>query len=398
MAHSEIAEAVQAAMEMGEIKAYYQPKYDAITSKLSGAEALCRWIRKDGTCVMPGSFLPQLEESSAICALDWYILEETCKYLKKLKEEGIHRVPISVNFSRWHVFEKEFDLHLSKLADQYGVPHKYIEAEITETAYVNAPAEMIEWINRVRAAGFSVAIDDFGSGLSSLAFITNVKADVLKIDKSLLDKNCEDEKERIVLESIFDISHRLKMTTVAEGVETKEQLGFLRTCDCRMIQGYLFAKPMAEADFLEICKKGQSDEDAADILLTQASASASSLLLEAVFMRYPLVIFANLSRNSFYMMAYESFSTTSCPSAGVFSELIEHGTATMHPEDMQLFHDTFQIDHLLDLYEKGEKFVKVVTRQKGDDGIYRRVETTDYFVQNPSSPDVLVVTFCQTLD
>lgn len=381
-----------------ELKVYYQPQYDAITNKLLGAEALVRWIKPDGTIVMPGSFVPLLEKGNAILELDWYMLGEVCIFLKKQQEDSVHSVPIAVNFSRMHVYEENFVEQLCEIVDQHAVPRKMIEVEITESAFVDQSEKITERIGEIRGAGFRVAIDDFGSGLSSLSFVKDISVDVLKIDKSLLSRNCEDEKERIVLESIFDFAHRLKLTTVAEGVETREQLGFLRTCSCKVIQGFLFAKPMPEAEFMELCRKGDDVGEMEDILLVQAPSSATQLLLEAVFTRYPLVIFSNLTRNSFYMMAYESFTSQSCPSTGVFDELIAHGASTMHPEDQELFRNTFSISNLLDAYDRGEKFVSVVTRQLGDDGIYRRVETTDYFVKNSSVDDVLVIALCHNLD
>lgn len=394
----ELCQEVFLAMEKHEIQVYYQPQYDALTSKLTGAEALARWIKEDGSIVMPGSFIPMLERGTEITELDWYMLREVCIFLRQQQEENVHMVPIAVNFSRQHVKEENFIKKLCEIVDSYGVPHTKIEVEITESVLAGQEEKISEWVQGIREQGFRVAIDDFGSGLSSLSFVKDISVDVLKIDKSLLSRNCEDEKERIVLESIFNFAHRLKLTTVAEGVETREQLGFLRTCSCKVIQGFLFAKPMDCQAFRELCMKGEEVEEPEDILVVQAPSSATQLLLDAVFIRYPLVIFSNLTRNSFYMMAYENFTTQSCPSTGVFDELISHGASTMHPEDQALFRTTFSIDNLMAAYERGEKFVSVVTRQMGDDGIYRRVETTDYFVKNPSVDDVLVIALCHNLD
>lgn len=398
MLKEELLPKVKEAMQNHELKVYYQPQYDAITNKLVGAEALVRWIKPDGSIIMPGSFIPPLEEDNAILALDWYMLREVCTFLKKQKEENAHSVTVAVNFSRRHIFEEDFVERLCATVSEYDVPRKMIEVEITESAFVDQSEKIAERIEKIRAAGFRVAIDDFGSGLSSLSFVKDISIDILKIDKSLLSRNCEDEKERIVLESIFNFAHRLKLTTVAEGVETREQLGFLRTCSCKVIQGFLFAKPMPESDFGELCKKDDNMGEMEDILLVQAPSSATQLLLEAVFTRYPLVIFANLTRNSFYMMAYENFTARSCPSTGVFEELIAHGAASMHPEDQDLFRNTFSISNLLSAYERGEKSVGIITRQIGDDGIYRRVETTDYFVKNSSVDDVLVIALCHNLE
>lgn len=389
---------IRHALEKRELMVYYQPQYDALTNRLVSAEALVRW-NKDGEIVLPGKFIPALEETDMILAVDWYVLEEVCAFIRQRMEEAHRCVPIAINFSRRHLNEAGFREKLSKLVDSYGVPHKLIEVELTESALMTESDNLIDLIEGIRQDGFNVAIDDFGSGLSSLSLVKDISANVLKIDRSLLSGNCENEKERIVLESIFNFAHRLNLTTIAEGVETREQLGFLRMCDCKLIQGFLFAKPMPEADFGVACSQRiLQDEEVGDILEIQAPTSATQLLLDAVFMRYPLVIIANLTRNSFYMMAYENFSARSCPSTGVFDELIQHGAATMHPEDQELFRNTFTISNLMAAYERGDQYVRIVTRQKGDDGIYRRVETTDYFVKNPSVDDVLVITLCQNLE
>lgn len=393
-----IVDEFQKALDNREIKVFYQPQYDALTNKMVSAEALSRWIKDDGTMVMPGSFIPQLEQTGDICDLDWYIVKEVCILLSSQKKQGILHVPIAVNFSRKHILDDGFIEKLCKIVDAYSIEHNLIVVEIMETAFVDNMELMETFVNGIRKSGFKVAIDDFGSGLSSLRMVKDIAVDILKIDKSLLSRNCEDEKERIVLESILDFAHRLKLVTVAEGVETREQLGFLRTCDCKVIQGFLFAKPMPEADYLKVCQTDIGRDVSEDILMIQAPSSAKHMLMEAIFMRYPLVIFVNLTRNSYYMMAYENFTSTSCTSTGVFEELIAHGASTMHPEDSQVFLDTFCIENQMNAYKKGDKSISLVTRQMGDDGVYRKVETVNYFVKNPSVDDVLVITMCHNLE
>ena len=393
MRHTE--EEIKTALKNKEFVAYYQPQYDALTSQLKSAEALVRWIKPDATVISPYFFIPVAEESDLIMEIDWYVCEFVCQTL--VKQNTVTQFPISVNFSRRHIQANNFAETLSALVDKYQLPHSLIEVEITESAMVGNEEKLLDWIVSIRNVGFSVAIDDFGSGLSSLQFVKDIPADVLKIDKSLLSHNCEDEKERIVLESIFTFANRLHMKTVAEGVETKEQLAFLRTCDCNKIQGYLFAKPMPEAEYLSLCMVHKTAEEPADILQLQSPASTVNLLLEVIFRRYPLVIFTNLSRNTFYMMAYQNFTTTSCPSTGVFDELIIHGASSMHPNDKELFASTFDRKKLIQDYRNGIKEIRLVTRQLGDDGIYRRVETVDYFVKSNYSDDILVITLCENL-
>lgn len=393
-----IEEMLDIAIKNNKIVAYYQPKYDALTGIISGAEALARWISDENTLIPPDSFVPILEKSCLITKLDWHILKIVCDLMEKQIRNGLKPVTVSVNFSRAHTYESDFTERLCKIVDSHNIPHDLIEVEITESALAKGKTYIIEFINKIRNAGFTVAIDDFGSGLSSLNFVKDVPASVLKIDKSLLSGNCENEKERIVLESIFNFAQRLKLSTVAEGVETKEQLEFLRTCGCELIQGYYFSRPIPQNEYEQLLNIPQEKNETGDIIETQPAASATQLLLDAVFMCYPLIIMCNLSRNSFYMMAYENFTTQSCKSTGVFTELIEHGASTMHPDDQELFKTTFDRIDQINAYNHGTRHRSVITRQIGDDGIYRRVETTNYYVKNPSSTDILAITLSRPLE
>ncbi|MBO4878057.1 MAG: EAL domain-containing protein [Ruminococcus sp.] len=390
------AEEIRAALENNELVVYYQPLYLTMTSRLKSAEALVRWIKPDGTLVPPSEFIPVAEESDLIMDIDWYVTRQVCRTLEK--QNMMPQFPISVNFSRRHLHEKDFTEKLSAIVDSFDLLHQLLEIEITESAMVEEESRFYEWIVSIRNAGFSVAIDDFGSGLSSLQFIKDVPADVLKIDKSLLSHNCEDEKERIVLESIFTFAHRLRMKTVAEGVETKEQLAFLRTCDCNKIQGYIFARPMPEKEYLSLCQSHQVAEEPKDILEIQSPTSAVNLLMDAIFRRYPLIIFSNLTRNTFHAMTHEDFTVKNCPSAGTYDDLIRQGTESMHPDDRERFAALFNRENLLREYAAGTREVRIVTRQKGDDGIYRNTETADYFVKSKYSDDIITIALAQNLE
>ena len=384
-------------LPQGRLVAYFQPQYNTVTNRIVGAEALARLVTPEGRLLYPGDFLPELEKASAVCQLDWEMVRLACETLAELQKAGTP-LPIAVNFSRRHVREKDFLPRLDGILAEFGLPHELLEVEITESALVDESDRILPWLKAVRDQGYPLAIDDFGSGLSSLQFVKDMPVNILKIDRSLLSRNCEDERERVVLESIFTFAHRLNMSTIAEGVETPEQLGFLRTCSCEKIQGYYYSRPIPKEDFLRLCAASEKAEAEEDILRQQAPAAAVQLLVDAVFVKFPLVIFANLTRNSFYMMAYENFTSTECPSTGVFDELIVHGTASMHPEDREAFAGTFDRQNLLAAHARGEQTVSLVTRQMGDDGVYRRVETTDVFVRHPNSQDVLAISLCSNLE
>ncbi len=391
---SDLHDQIVKGLEKREFVAYYQPQYDTLTGKMTGAEALIRWVKPDGELVPPVKFIPYAEECGLVTKLDWYMLRQVCQFQKDRIKENEKVVPIAVNFSRCHLPDPEFVEKIEAVVNSYQLPHELIVIELTETAMMNHNADTIAIVKKMRDMGFAVAIDDFGSGMSSVRLLHDIDANILKIDRSLLSGNCETDKERILLESIISIAQRIGMHTIAEGVETEQQLGFLRTCGCTAIQGFLFARPMPEEEFIASFAVTEPTED---ILQSQSAIGTMNLLTNAVFNRFPLIIMANLTRNSYYMMAYENFNQHTCAASGEFDDLIVHGTSTMHEEDKELFDETFSRENLLKAYERGESHVRAVTRQIGVDGIYRPVETDDYFVKSPSSDDILVIVFCQNV-
>ena len=385
------------AIEEGQIVPFYQPQYNAITNRIAGAEALVRWI-VDGVVRPPVEFLPELEEDERILTLDWYMLRRVCELIRKLIDGKKKLVPIAVNFSRQHLkFELDFAEKIMDTVDEYDIPHNLIMIELTESALVTFADRIPLVFRRLREENFLVAIDDFGSGLSSLGLIVDADADVLKVDRSLISHNCESDRERIVLESIYSFAHRLKMKTVAEGVETKAQLGFLRACNCDEVQGFLYAKPMPEAEFLKKLASDKRVRNEEDILKVQCEHDARTLLFDAVMKRFPLIIFINLSRNSYYMMTYDNFTTRSCAASGAFDDCIRHGASTIHPDDREKFVNAFSRENLIAAYKEGRESVGVVCRQMGDDGVVRMVESIDYFLKNDANDDILAINFSSTV-
>lgn len=392
-----VSQAITEAMKNNEIVAYYQPLFDTMTHNLVGAEALARWVKSDGTVILPGEFIPELEKNNSILALDWYMYKQVCMLLKKQKEMGIKQVRISVNFSRMHaLYERSIEKRLSEIADTYGVPHHLIEIEITESSYIRLPNIIEPFIKAIRAEGFAVAVDDFGSGASSLGFVKSVDVDTLKIDKSLISSNCEDEKERVLLESVVYLTHRLQLVSVAEGVETEEQLGLLKTLGCTMVQGYIFAKPMPEEAYLETCRlKVTDDAPAVDNYATKMQSSSIQMLLDTVFKRYPIAIMSNVTRNSFYSMTYESFTDHEYSQAGKLTDLLDELCSSMHPDDIEGFRELFSLENQTKAFESGEEKLTYVTRLIDNNGqSYKKVETNNYFVKETGNDDIIAITLC----
>ena len=391
-----VAAAVAEAMKHNELKIFIQPMYDTTTQNMVGSEALSRWVKPDGTIIRPSEYIPELEKNSSILALDWFMFEETCRVIKRIKDMGLPPIRISVNFSRMHVlYERDIEKRLCDIADSYGVNHNLVEIEITESAYIHLPTIIEPIIRGIRNAGFAVAIDDFGSGASSLEFINTVDVDTLKIDKSLISSNCSDEKERVLLESVVLLAHRLQLNSIAEGVETVEQLGFLKTIGCKQIQGFIFSKPLPEEDYIELYKKEAKSHETYTSQVHEVTSGQSSLqiLVDTVFKEYPTVLISNLSKNSYYAMSYEAFTDHRYPQAGILTALLEEVIPNLAPEYREMFGKEFTVEKKLEAFRNGEDKFTCQMKLKDKDG-YKTIDTVTYFIQEKGDEDVLAVTLC----
>ena len=237
-----------------EFLVYYQPKVMLKNYKLNGAEALCRW-KHDGQMILPYRFIPVLEQSHLICDLDFYVLERVCRDLARWQAEGRSLVKVSVNLSRVHLGDMDLVEHVVEIVDKYHVPHEYIELELTETTTDVDFRELKQIVIAFRTLGFSVAVDDFGVGYSSLNLIREMPWKVLKIDKSFLpdgsEEADEDTQKKVMLKHIIGMAQNLGLECIAEGVETTEQVTILKENNCYHAQGYLFDKPLPVEEFEE---------------------------------------------------------------------------------------------------------------------------------------------------
>lgn len=246
------------ALDNGEFVVYYQPKVDAFTKEICGAEALIRWMR-NGKLIYPNSFIPQLENEGSICRLDYFVLESVCKFLRNRKEQGLNLINISVNFSRRHMEEDDLVQNIVKTIDRYGVDHQYIEIELTESGDFQNYEIMSGIVNGLRDNGIRTSVDDFGTGFSSLNMIKNIDLNIIKIDKSFIpleNDYTDKDRDKIMFGNIINMVKQLGKKTVAEGVETASQYEYLKSVGCDMIQGYLFDKPLTENDFKERLSAG----------------------------------------------------------------------------------------------------------------------------------------------
>ncbi len=249
---SKIEQEMYQALMNNEFKVYYQPKVYVQDEKLYGAEALVRW-EHNGKMVPPSEFVPLFEKNKFILKLDVYVFEQVCSDMKKWKEKYGKEPVISVNVSREHFLDEHFLEKYMLIATKNGINTNKIDLEITESATVEAGIDIIEIMNKMKKLGFLISIDDFGTGYSSLSTLQDMPADILKIDKSFVDRIGKNEKNMI--DYILTMAKELKLTTIAEGVETKEQRDYLLEKGCDIIQGYYYAKPMPEEEFEEYMEK-----------------------------------------------------------------------------------------------------------------------------------------------
>lgn len=235
-------------IENNEFLIYLQPKFNISKDELAGAEALIRWKVND-RILTPNLFVPILEESKLITILDTYVLENICKLLNKWKKENYKLIPISVNESRLHLYNKNHNKELKEMVEKYDIPRNQIELEMTEMTIVNNVelAKMAE--KNVHKLGFIVSLDDFGTGYSSFSMLKDINIDILKIDKSFFDDILESKRGKIIVETIIEMSHRLNTKVVAEGIEEEEQLKYLKKIGCDMVQGYIYDKPIPINEF-----------------------------------------------------------------------------------------------------------------------------------------------------
>lgn len=251
-----IEENMQAAVAERQFLMYLQPKYSIARNEIIGAEALVRWKHPERGMIYPDQFIPVIEENGFIRKVDYYIWEEACRFLKKCEEAGIRSCPVSVNVSRVHLRDDECIQVLSELLGHYRIGKELLELEITESA---DNQQVSRKALQLKEEGFTLLMDDFGSGYSSLNILLETPFDVIKLDRKFMENMMVSDKGRLILEQVVTMADKLDLGLLAEGVETKEQTELLRSIGCDQVQGYYYAKPMPEEEFFALLQKRQPD-------------------------------------------------------------------------------------------------------------------------------------------
>lgn len=249
---------MEIALNTNQFFVMYQPKIELLTDKIVGAEALVRWNSPNLGVVYPDEFIPLFEKNGFIKKLDFYVYEKVFAFIQRQLDENKPIVPISVNMSRSHSKPDKFMHDFLAIFHKFNIPPRFVEVEILERSFMNGNT-LKEFTELLHAEGFTVAMDDFGSGESSLNMLTQIPVDVLKFDRTFLYSATQngtiDPTSANFIETLIELGKNLKKQTIFEGVETQEQIDFLRSVDCDQVQGYFFSKPLTENDFIDYLNK-----------------------------------------------------------------------------------------------------------------------------------------------
>ncbi len=240
------------ALKNKEFVVYLQPKVDLETLRITGAEALVRWRLPQGELMNPAEFIPIFEKNGFIAEMDFYVYEVALGALRDWIDQGKNPIILSLNVSRMHLDNSNFTQRLILLLDKYGIPANLIELEITENIFLNDLDRLLHFVKSLRKQGFLISIDDFGSGYSSLNLLKTLPIDILKLDREFFMENTMGVQDKIIISGIISLAKGLGLKVVSEGVETAEQMEFIRESRCDMAQGYLFYKPVPMDEFEQL--------------------------------------------------------------------------------------------------------------------------------------------------
>ena len=250
MSESELVGCFEDAVTFGHIFAVYQPQINHSTGRMVGAEALMRWKHPIYGVQMPGDFIPVLEKNNLIYRADLHIFETVCKFQRKCLDQGIDIIPISVNMSRYDIFNTNYVDEIEGLRVKYDIPVQYLRLEITESSAIGGREMITRVLRQLHDLGYTVEMDDFGSGYSSLNILKDLDVDVIKLDMAFLSGDIGG-RGGTILSSIVQMTKWLNTPVIAEGVETIEQADYMKSTGCNYIQGYLYYRPLPEEEFLQ---------------------------------------------------------------------------------------------------------------------------------------------------
>ena len=336
------------ALKNDEITFFLQPQCRISSGRIVGVEALARWIKKDGTIISPATFIPVLEKYGFIPDLDIYLWDKTCAELSKWIKAGHFAVPVSFNVARADLFAIDVADHFIKLADKYQIPHNLIKIEITESSYVEASELVDDLVKRLHENGFTVLMDDFGSGYSSLNMLSNLKIDAIKLDAHFLHMEGEDYEKAIhILESVVNMAKTIGLPIIVEGVEKKEQADFIESLGCRYIQGFYFYRPMPYKELEQLISVENKIDDRGFVVKLNEQVRIREFLDKNIYSDSmlnniigPVAFYSWTGEQTDIVRFNEQFYKA--VHINEFAERLEHIERFIHVDDAAKMHAAFQ--------------------------------------------------------
>jgi diguanylate cyclase (GGDEF)-like protein len=333
-----VMDSFENALKTKQFVIYLQPIHNVTYNTFTSAEALVRWVTPEHGIVSPLEFIPLFEENGFIEKLDLYVLEQVCILQRSLLDEGKNPLPISSNLSRVDFFNPELCLEIIAIVDQYTLPHSLIKLEITETAYMDNPKQLLQTISVLQKQGFEILMDDFGSGYSSLNILQEVPIDILKLDQLFTSEIGTSNKAETIIQNIVNMALGINLRVIAEGVETKEQVNFLKSIGCDTLQGYFFSKPIPENDYRLLI--GSNEKNHSMFKQVKNLTLPPNNLLFSRYGKLLKTVFLTISELNFsqdtFKTVYADNSFTSLPygTAGTLLEMESKLNGNLiHPDD-----------------------------------------------------------------
>ena len=372
----EIMGKLQPALENDQFLIYYQPKYDLKTERPFCSEALVRWRDSKGNIHMPDEFVPIYEKNMVIGNLDFHVFECVCRHLRELLDSDIKPFPVSVNISLINLFNPNFIEILMEKLNRYDISMDLVQLEFTESAMFENQNLIRATIERLHDKGFYILLDDFGKGTASLTMLNDMSIDILKIDKSLLEKNPFNSKSGKILTSIINMAKWLELPVIVEGVESKEQVRFLKNINCEYAQGYYYSKPIPEKEYDELLiremKRTIKHDEVVDQYLENKNKRQTIKEIfngispkDAAYLALKAAGIQTWIYDPKYKAIYNDNKIGAFWDYGMLLENVPYSmteTGLVHPDDKEKFIKMFKS------IDEGEPYVECFVRLKNKDG------------------------------
>lgn len=377
-------EEIEAGFKNDEFKVYFQPQYNIFTNEIVGAEALLRWENPQRGIILPGFFIPFLTDQNQLIGLEKLVLETVCKFLGLRLALGLQVFPISCNFSLEHFKDENFVDNILKIADKYNVPYKLLIVELAE----HLASEDVELVaiqsEKIKGKGFRVAIDNFGAGHFSLRILSEIKLDILKIDRRRLTV-CDNDRDIKIVKGMATIAKELNIVLMCEGIETKEQIAIMKSLPANIAQGFYYCQPLDQKQFENLLKVSKielvnSERRSINIYGQNKKIPSYSDLGDLFPQIYDFVLEINLKDGTYYSMALNPTGNVFIPYTGRYSKDYTHIIKELlYPEDIQKFIAHMSLDALIENYNATSQKTGFECRFVGFDGVAQRYKLRIYY-------------------